>query len=514
MKNKKAVKKKLGVRSKSPSEIKELRQKIAFLNSVIDNIPNMVFLKEAKSLKFVRFNRAGEKLLGYTEKDLLGKNDYDFFPKDEADFFTKKDREVLKSKDVFDITEEPIQTRKKGLRILHTKKCALYDLNGKPAYLLGISEDITDRKDAEAKLAESEKRLSLALQASQIGTWCWQVQADKLIWDENSYKLFGVTPKKFTPNYASVMNLICPRDQERIKKTLTSALLAGKEYNQEFNIFLSNKSERGIAVRSMIDRNEVGEAVSLTGICWDITEQQQKHALEVKSEMISMVSHELRTPLHTIKESISVILEGLTGSVNSEQTEVLETARLCIDRLTRLINNVLDFQKMDAGILDLDYEKTDLNQLIREIAGIELPNVQKKNLSIALELCAGELTAEIDTDKMIQVLTNLIHNAVKFTERGAITVKTRKEQGFAKISVRDTGIGFSQADADKIFREFGQTESSRKFFPQGTGLGLAISKKIVLQHQGKIWAESKKPLGSVFHVLLPLKQGAHDSPTA
>jgi len=514
MKKKKIAKKKPDVRPKAPSEIKALRQEIAFLNSVIDNIPNMVFLKDAKDLRFMRFNRAGEKLLGYSEKELVGKNDYDFFPKEEADFFTKKDREVLKSKNIIDITEEPIQTRKKGLRILHTKKCPLYDLKGKPAYLLGISEDITDKKDAELRLEDSEKRLHLALQASQIGTWCWQVQPDKLIWDENCYKVFGVNPLKFKPSYATVIAMMIPRDRERIKKTIATALIAGKEYNQEYNIILPSKSKRGIAIRSMIDRNEAGEAVSLTGICWDITEQQQKNTLEVKSEMISMVSHELRTPLHTIKESISVILEGLTGAINPEQTEVLETARLCIDRLTRLINNVLDFQKMDAGILDLDYEKMDLNQLVREIAGVELPNAQKKNLSIELELCAGELIAEIDTDKVIQVLTNLIHNAVKFTDRGSITVKTRKEQGFAKISIRDTGIGFSQADAEKIFREFGQTESSRKFFPQGTGLGLAISKKIILQHQGKIWAESKKPLGSIFHVVLPLKQDPHASPTA
>ncbi len=509
MRKKKTARPKTSPQKKPLSEIARLRQEIAFLNSIIDNIPNMVFLKDAKDLKFVRFNRAGEKLLGYSEKDLVGKNDYDFFPKEEADFFTQKDREVLKSKNIVDITEEPIQTRKKGLRTLHTKKTTLYDLRGKPAYLLGISEDITEKKDAEMRLEDSEKRLHLALQASKIGTWCWQVQTDKLIWDENCYKLFGVNPKKFIPSYATVTDLICPRDRDRIKKSVAAALISGSEYNQEYNILLPNKSERGIAIRSVIDRNQVGEAVSLTGICWDITEQQQKHALEVKSEMISMVSHELRTPLHTIKESISVVLEGLAGEINPEQKEILETAKLCIDRLTRLINNVLDFQKMGAGIVAPEFEQADLNQMVREIAEIEIPNAQKKNLQIHLNLCPGALTAEVDADKIIQVLTNLVHNAVKFTEKGAVTVKTQKKDGFAKISVRDTGIGFSQADAEKIFIEFGQTESSRKFFPQGTGLGLAISKKIVSQHNGKIWAESKKPLGSIFHVLLPLKQGVY-----
>ncbi len=130
---------------KNDSQIEKIRQEVAFLNSIIENIPNMIFLKDAKELRFVRFNKAGQKLLGYSQKDLLGKSDYDFFPREEADFFIQKDREVLKSRRVLDISEEPIQTRKNGVRTLHTKKSALFDLQGKPAYLLGISEDITDK---------------------------------------------------------------------------------------------------------------------------------------------------------------------------------------------------------------------------------------------------------------------------------------------------------------------------------------------------------------------------------
>jgi len=127
----------------------QLLQANTFLDSIVENIPDMIFVKDAKNLRFVLFNRAGEELLGYTRADLIGKNDYDFFPKEEADFFTEKDRAVLHDKTLLDIPEEPIATGQRGERILHTKKIPILDGKGEPAYLLGISEDITERKHAE-----------------------------------------------------------------------------------------------------------------------------------------------------------------------------------------------------------------------------------------------------------------------------------------------------------------------------------------------------------------------------
>lgn len=142
----------------------ELRQMNSFLNSILEHIPDMIFLKDSKELKFVRFNRAGEVLLGYSRDDLIGKNDYDFFPKEQADFFTAKDLEVLCGKTVVEIPEEPLQTRNKGVRIIHTKKVPILDARGDPEYLLGISEDITERTQVEEQL----KKRELELQAKTI----------------------------------------------------------------------------------------------------------------------------------------------------------------------------------------------------------------------------------------------------------------------------------------------------------------------------------------------------------
>jgi PAS domain S-box-containing protein len=135
----------------------ELRRAEAFLDSVVENIPNMVFVKSAEDLRFVRFNRAGEELLGSSRGDLLGKNDFDFFPPEEAEFFTSKDREVLAGGRLVDIAEERIQTRERGERFLHTRKIPILDADGHPVYLLGISEDITDRRMADAQIRESKE---------------------------------------------------------------------------------------------------------------------------------------------------------------------------------------------------------------------------------------------------------------------------------------------------------------------------------------------------------------------
>jgi PAS domain S-box-containing protein len=148
---------------------KELRETNSFLDSIIENIPDMVFLKDADDLRFVMFNKAGEDLLDYPRNYLFGKNDYDLFPKDQADFFTEQDQNVLRTKKIIDIPEEEILTRSNEKRILHTKKVPIFDTEGNPEYLLGISEDITNLKKSEAERNKLTAQLLQAQKLESIG---------------------------------------------------------------------------------------------------------------------------------------------------------------------------------------------------------------------------------------------------------------------------------------------------------------------------------------------------------
>ncbi|MDO9017685.1 MAG: ATP-binding protein [Deltaproteobacteria bacterium] len=150
------------------SSAERARSHEQFLDSIIENIPDMIFVKDAEELRFVRFNRAGEALLGFERANLLGKNDHDFFPRAEADAFTRRDREVLAGRSVVDIPAEPIHTRLRGMRTLHTKKIPVLAADGTPRYLLGISEDITEREQMRAALTQSERLASLGMLSAGI----------------------------------------------------------------------------------------------------------------------------------------------------------------------------------------------------------------------------------------------------------------------------------------------------------------------------------------------------------
>ncbi len=140
-------------------------EQLLFLKSIVDSVPIMIFVKEVKELRFILFNKAGEELLGYNAQDMLGKNDYDFFPKEQAEFFIAKDRLVLESKKLLDIPKESINTKNKGVRILHTQKIPILAENGEAKYLLGISEDITEKERIEISLQEKFSELEKINQA-------------------------------------------------------------------------------------------------------------------------------------------------------------------------------------------------------------------------------------------------------------------------------------------------------------------------------------------------------------
>lgn len=227
-------------------------------------------------------------------------------------------------------------------------------------------------------------------------------------------------------------------------------------------------------------------------------------ALEVKSNFISTVSHELRTPLTAIKEGIGIVLDGSAGDINTEQKDFLGTAKRNVDRLHRLINEVLDFQKLESGKTTLNIQENDINEAVMEIQRAMEPLAKEKGLNLTIAPADNTPKIHFDRDKIIQVLTNLVNNAIKFTETGDITISTISAANTVRIAVRDTGPGIAQKDMERLFQSFEQLGKERK--TGGTGLGLAISKEIIEKHKGKIWAESELGKGTTFYFILPVSE--------
>jgi signal transduction histidine kinase len=242
-----------------------------------------------------------------------------------------------------------------------------------------------------------------------------------------------------------------------------------------------------------------------------LAEEKLKEAIEMKSEFISTVSHELRTPMTSIKEGISIVLEGAAGQINDDQKELLDIAKRNLDRLARLINDVLDFQKLQSGKVGFDMQNNNINEVIEEVYKAMLPPIKRNGLDLSLNFDNTLPRVKFDVDKIIQVLTNLINNAVKFTEKGQITIATSKLKNAIQVSVSDTGCGMKQEDLPKLFNKFGQLGKGGDRKTGGTGLGLAICKDIISRHNGKIWTESEPGKGSTFSFTLPTTDAPADN---
>ncbi|KAF0164165.1 MAG: hypothetical protein FD157_2530 [Rhodocyclaceae bacterium] len=251
---------------------RDLRQSEEFLDAIVENIPDMIFVKDAQALRFVRFNSAGERLLGYPREELLGKNDYDFFPKEEADSFTARDREVLAGKGLVDIPEEAIKTRVQGERFLHTKKIPIADKEGEPQYLLGISEDITEHKRAEDTLRMSEEKYRTIFEESFDGLFVTSPEGRILDMNKKGVAMFGYDTKEEIQRLDLERDVYAhPPDRKRI------LAMVDAQGTAEYEVEVKKKTGEAMVTRCALTavRDKGGSVVSYRGIISDITEKKR-----------------------------------------------------------------------------------------------------------------------------------------------------------------------------------------------------------------------------------------------
>ncbi len=231
--------------------------------------------------------------------------------------------------------------------------------------------------------------------------------------------------------------------------------------------------------------------------------KELKKLNQLKSDFISMVSHELRTPLATVKEGIDLILDRITGEINKKQERTLTIAKNNIDRLARIINDLLDISRIEAGRIKLEKRRVNITHLIKQVVSSFASSAQEKGLQLRVDLPKKDIVTYADTDKMAEVFTNLVSNGLKFTEKGYIQIFAQEKRNEIECSVADTGIGIPKDELPGIFTRFRQFGRVMGVGEKGTGLGLSITKWIIDIHRGKIWVESKLGKGTKFTFTLP-----------
>jgi PAS domain S-box-containing protein len=490
-----------------------LRDNEAFLNTVIEKIPHMIFVKDAKELRFVKFNEAGQEMLGYSLAELVGKNDYDFFPKELADSFTEKDRQVLNGKEVVDIPEESVQTRSKGERILHTKKIPIFDNAGQLVYLLGVSEDITEQKRAERQL----RQLSGAVEHSPASIVITDMAGNieyvnpkfTAVTGYSSGEVIGKNPRVLKSGEMPA------GEYERLWQTITS----GREWRGEFH----NRKKNGelfwesASISAIFD--DSGKIAHFVAVKEDITEKKKLEAQFLRAQRMESIgtlaggiAHDLNNVLAPLLISVELLRDKITDTDGQRILAMLETN---VNRGADLVKQVLAFGRGIKGervMVQPKHLGHEIEQIVRETF--------PKSVSFEIH-CAADLWAiNGDPTQVEQVLLNLCVNArdampgggtlslhmenrVLGEDYAAANLEARSGS-YVVISVTDTGAGMTREIQDRIFEPFFTTKEQGK----GTGLGLSTTLAIVKSHGGFINCYSEAGRGSVFKVYLPASPGA------
>ncbi len=383
----------------------------------------------------------------------------------------------------------------------------------------GQFTDITKHKETELALLRSQTLLEAAREQAKLGCWDFNLVTGKISWAPEVFAIHGVDPSQGEPDFEGLSRLYVPEDFAVLAKAVERAISHGEAYRFDLRIILPSSGEiRHISATGGVLRSSVDQSVKrLIGTVFDITARKELEATmaaardaaeasaRAKSNFLASMSHELRTPLNGILGMSSLLQKSV---LESKQLEFCNTITYSAEALLSVVNDILDWSRIESGKVELESIPFDFSELIRGIAEILRPQAESKGLKLSVNQREHEAPTLIgDPSRLRQVLLNLAANAIKFTEQGFVSLELIPQAAASghfgiRIEITDTGIGITPQQMDKLFHRFSQADASTTRRYGGSGLGLAISKSLVEQMGGRIGVHSHVGRGSTFWVEL------------
>ncbi len=478
--------------------------------SVFDKANDYMVLLDSRGA-IIEINERIKTKLGYTREEMAGRNllELPFLQPESRQKAMENFKKRISGHDVS--TYELTFVKKDGTELIGEVNASLVETGNGEIVDLVVIRDITERKKAENErleliniLQQMTEELNTILES--IGDAIVTIDNNLTITSVNSAfcTLVGRTFEDIIGKSCSeIIRCSSEKDTESCDDTCgLKESLASSTVRSERSI-IQNFEGRLITIEAISSplRNAEGKVTGAVKSIRDISKEVEVE--KMKNEFVSTVSHELRTPLTSIKGYIELILDGDTGDINDIQREFLDIIAQNTDRLTSLINDLLDIEKIESGKIALGKKPVSLTKLVKLAAKTLEPDAHDKKLEYEVTV---EDTIEVfaDPDRIMQVLMNLISNAIKFTPSGKVSIHVHKHPGRAEIIVSDTGMGISKTDQENLFTKFFRAENALKKQIGGTGLGLSIVKSIVEMHGGSVTVDSTLNRGSTFTVVLPI----------
>ncbi|MBD3226598.1 MAG: PAS domain S-box protein, partial [Candidatus Lokiarchaeota archaeon] len=492
---------------------KLVKQNKENLENLFNSLNDFIFVLDGDG-NILEVNKTVLERLGYTKKEITSMNVLDLHPQELRDSTKRQFEKIIKRED--DYCELPLRTKNGELIEVSTK--INHGKWGSSDVIFGISRDMEDKEKWEQKLIESEQKFRSIAETSFMGIMI--IENRKIKYYNNALMdILEISEERELQNESDFSGFIHSEDREEWLKNLNNINSKNHKFNTIFQIKTRWDKIKWVEVfyKRIYYKKSYSEFITIM----DISKRKKAEKLiieeydrlmelnELRKDIITRISHELKTPLTTMYGSSQLLLETYKDQMSEDVLEYVEMNHRGCVRLTKLIQNLIDATILDSNKMSLSLKDEDLVKIIQNSLDNISEMAKSRNISIDAQI-PNEFKYKLDRERIEQAITNILSNAVKNTlPDGTITVKLTNDDEYVDISVKDTGIGLTDREKEKIFRKFGKIERYKMNVDlniEGSGLGLYISKEIVELHGGEIKAESEgRNKGATFILRLPLK---------